>query len=128
MSGTFEIPFHVRSKDAPKWISGVNEETRCSDVVLALIQGKKSSHKRLDPDDLVLVEQWRGVERVLDPDAKVLKLWRAWGEERAHVKFVLKRSVTKRRRAAKIRRRNSNCSNLSDVHPNKFTGGKFCFA
>ena len=40
---------------------------------------------------LVLVEQWRGVERPLSNSSRVVKLWQAWGEERSQVRFVVKR-------------------------------------
>ena len=34
---------------------------------------------------LALVEQWRGVERPLSAQSRILKLWNAWGEEKSQV-------------------------------------------
>ncbi len=118
MTTTAEIPFHVRARDPPKWVSGVNEDTRCSDVVATLAATKKGHHQ-LRAEDLVLVEQWRGVERVLDPDAKVLKLWRAWGHETPHVKFVLKKTKQQRRSRRRNSMSSSVCGGSDTVHPNK---------
>jgi len=96
---------------------------------------------------LVLVEQWRGVERPLSNSSKVVKLWQAWGEERSQVRFVVKRismatstsaggngsggqshatsTTNSRQPRSRPRRRNSRASATSDstkkatdtVHP-----------
>ena len=90
---------------------------------------------------LVLVEQWRGVERPLSNSSRVVKLWQAWGEERSQVRFVVKRisqtnpnttgqgSSLARNTRSRPRRRNSRASATSDstkkatatVHPSALT-------
>jgi len=168
-----EIPFWVH--DRPKWVSGIGKSTTCQDVLHALVLAERkagankgassTSHQHLPgadiskkkeakeeeiasreiSKDLVLVEQWRGVERPLSNSSKVVKLWQAWGEERSQVRFVVKRiSMTTqstasgggsggqpqatssgRQTRSRPRRRNSRASATSDstkkatdtVHP-----------
>ena len=100
-----EIPFWFH--DRPKWVSGINKHTTCQDILHSLVRahvdksstatggGNKGRLSDYDvkrtANQLALVEQWRGVERPLSDSSKILKLWLAWGEERAQVKFVVKR-------------------------------------
>ncbi len=90
-----EIPVYLRSRDRPKFVSGLQEDTTCRQVLESLLLLSEESCR---VEDFVLVEQWRGVERPLAPDSRLLSLWDAWGEERARVRFVVKR-VRRRRRA-----------------------------
>ncbi|TRY74052.1 hypothetical protein TCAL_14143 [Tigriopus californicus] len=92
-----EIPFWFH--DRPKWVSGITKYTTCQDVLHSLVRSHvvKSRKKLAEAEikatsqQLVLVEQWRGVERPLSNSSRVLKLWSAWGEERSQVRFVVKR-------------------------------------
>ena len=118
----YEIPFWLRSSDKPKWVSGIDGNTSCSDVLISLLSAKlgadpPSSSKIVR--DFTLVEQWRGVERALSRSSKILKLWLAWGEEKDHVKFVVKRIKTDKsllsgekttKQRHRVRRRNSGLS------------------
>jgi len=167
-----EIPFWVH--DRPKWVSGISKSTTCQDVLHALvlaerkagankanqhlpgvpgadiIKKKEAKEEELASREiskgLVLVEQWRGVERPLSNSSKVVKLWQAWGEERSQVRFVVKRismttggsgggqnhampSTSSSRTRSRPRRRNSRASATSDstkkatdtVHPSALT-------
>lgn len=169
-----EIPFWVH--DRPKWVSGISKSTTCQDVLHALvlaerkagvnkanqhlpgvpgadiIKKKEAKEEELASREiskgLVLVEQWRGVERPLSNSSKVVKLWQAWGEERSQVRFVVKRismttggsggaqnhampstSSSSRQTRSRPRRRNSRASATSDstkkatdtVHPSALT-------
>ena len=153
-AATYEIPFWLRSTEKPKWVSGIDHATSCSDVLISLLSSKLGSESGGGPAspskiarDFTLVEQWRGVERALSRSSKILKLWLAWGEEKDHVKFVVKRihSSSKTTTAAsssaaagssqprdkpvkqrhRVRRRNSGSSSIvssrvSDtLHPKK---------
>ena len=99
-----EIPFFFH--DRPKWVSGISRQTTCQDVLLSLVKSHLSKRggetnnnddkkNNEDPStiskQLVLVEQWRGVERPLSGASRILKLWQAWGEERSQVRFIVKR-------------------------------------
>lgn len=127
---TFEIPFHLRSAEPAKWVSGIDHNTTCQDVVVILMQEMGKSVRMAD--NYLLVEQWRGIERVLAPNAKVLKLWHSWRDESSQVKFVVKKVVGKARnedyvphKRRPLRRRNSgsNSSRASDtLHPRKMQG------
>ena len=147
-----EIPFWFH--DRPKWVSGITRHTTCQDIIHSLVKthlakGYSNNSKttaqlpdlRSTCQQLVLVEQWRGVERPLSNSSRILKLWQAWGEEQGQVKFIVKRivnsnsDVTARSNLAingnsashisshrKTRRRNSKLtssrSSLADtVHP-----------
>ena len=50
------------------------------------------SRRDVSLNRLFLVEEWRGVVKPLHPDSKIKKLWEAWGEERSHVQFIVKKS------------------------------------
>ncbi len=103
-----EIPFWFH--DRPKWVSGISRHTTCADVLQSLLRAHAAKNAVHGVDtatgappppppppsaaavkQLVLVEQWRGVERPLSHQSKVLKLWQAWGEEQPQVRFVVKR-------------------------------------
>jgi len=88
-----EIPFWLYP-DKPKWVSGVQPHTTCHDILLSLIRSdptKTFSEDEVHCGHLVLLEQWRGVEKPLGHRAKILKIWNAWGKERHEVRFVVKR-------------------------------------
>ncbi len=90
--GAHEIPFYVHG--AQKWVSGITYDTTCSNVLDSLIvaaSGKSGDGSNRLRGCYVLVEQWRGVERQLSLSSHILKLWLAWGDERQHVKFVVKK-------------------------------------
>ncbi len=101
-----EIPFWFH--DRQKWVSGISGRTTCQDVLQSLVRAARAKAKasssssvssnranRGNDEDvhatarqLVLVEQWRGVERPLAGTSRILKLWQAWGEERKQVQLV----------------------------------------
>ncbi|XP_041111157.1 ras association domain-containing protein 9 [Polyodon spathula] len=77
-----------------KVVSGLTKHTTCSDVVQALIEEHQTiaGDKSLligSPREYCLVERWRGFERALPPLTRILRLWRAWGDEKAYIQFVL---------------------------------------
>lgn len=98
-----EIPVWVRGEQ--RWISGLNEETTCGQLVEALLrdeglkeeveveedngdddataaEGKKDTIKL---NQYVISEKWRRVEQVLSSSTKVLKIWNTWGESQSEV-------------------------------------------
>lgn len=77
-----------------KVVCGVSKHTTCADVVQALLEDHKTAaeDKRSlqgEPKDYCLLERWKGFERALPPLTRILRLWRAWGDERPFVQFVL---------------------------------------
>ena len=88
-----EIPFWFH--DRPKWVSGISRQTTCHDVLHSLVKShaaknptsslRSAEDVRAAAQQLVLVEQWRGVERPLSGTSRIYKLWQAWGEERSQV-------------------------------------------
>lgn len=118
--GDFEIPIYIRSQESPKWVSGIERSTTCQDILESVLRSKVGPDA--DLNHYTLVEHWRGVERPLSRNSKILKLWLAWGDEQNHVKFVVKKTrvkdqeqenlTTKKsaRTRNKVRRRNSNSS------------------
>ena len=115
-----------------------------------IIKKKESKEEELASREiskgLVLVEQWRGVERPLSNSSRIVKLWQAWGEERSQVRFVVKRismtgngtgngpstsggGTASSKQRSRPRRRNSRASATSDstkkatdtLHPSALT-------
>ncbi|MGH0180348.1 UNVERIFIED_CONTAM: hypothetical protein FKN15_004083 [Acipenser sinensis] len=77
-----------------KVVSGLTKHTTCSDVVQALLEEHQNTagDKSLligSPREYCLVERWRGFERALPPLTRILRLWKAWGDEKAYLQFVL---------------------------------------
>ncbi|XP_025030092.1 ras association domain-containing protein 9 isoform X2 [Python bivittatus] len=77
-----------------KIVSGLTKRTTCMQVVEALLEEHQATfaEKRFlfgQPKDYCIIEKWRGSERVLPPLTKMLRLWKAWGEEQPNLHFVL---------------------------------------
>ncbi|XP_029438882.1 ras association domain-containing protein 10 isoform X2 [Rhinatrema bivittatum] len=82
-----------------KLVSGLSRRTTCAEVVRVLLDehngrpgGAPGGLLSGAPHAYCLVEKWRGFERSLPNATKLLRLWTAWGEEQANVRFVLVRS------------------------------------
>ena len=109
-----EIPFWVY--DRPKWVSGITSSTSCEDILksLSAFLPEKDVHV-----NLILTEKWRDVERPLSAEAKILKIWTAWGDEQKFVKFVLKRVSQRsiRENHRKRLRRRGSVSSVDELHP-----------
>ncbi|XP_061495611.1 ras association domain-containing protein 9 isoform X2 [Rhineura floridana] len=77
-----------------KIVSGLTKRTTCTQVIEALLEEHEVTfaEKRFlfgQPKDYCIIEKWRGSERVLPPLTKMLRLWKAWGEEQPNLHFVL---------------------------------------
>jgi len=94
----------VRVGTEEKEISGLTRKTTCAEVLEALFKDEQTfrSLNRLQESisnenirDMVknyaIMEDWRGCEKALSPQTKILAVWRAWGEEQCNVKFLLKK-------------------------------------
>lgn len=101
-----------------KEISGLTRKTTCRDVLLALLTDKKADlqllldqGQDLTQDDFeilnstkvkelakefVIIENWRGCEKVLSRRTRILMVWQAWGNEQKHVTFSLKKDKDNR--------------------------------
>lgn len=91
-SGEREIVVWVCQEE--KIVSGLTKRTTCTQVVEALLEEHQATfaEKRFlfgQPKDYCIIEKWRGSERVLPPLTKMLRLWKAWGEEQPNLHFVL---------------------------------------
>ncbi|XP_052457025.1 ras association domain-containing protein 10-like [Carassius gibelio] len=75
-----------------KLVSGLSKRTSCEDVIRVLL-GEQNPEQRVSlsgsPQSYCIVEKWRGFERILPNNTKILRLWSAWGEEQENVRFVL---------------------------------------
>ncbi|XP_008109107.1 ras association domain-containing protein 9 isoform X2 [Anolis carolinensis] len=76
-----------------KIVSGLTKRTTCLQVIEALLEEHQATfaEKKFlfgQPKDYCIVEKWRGSERVLPPLTKMLRLWKAWGEEQPNLQFV----------------------------------------
>ncbi|XP_077195080.1 ras association domain-containing protein 9 isoform X1 [Paroedura picta] len=94
-TGEREITVWVCQEE--KIVSGLTKRTTCTDVIEALLEEHQASlsEKRFlfgQPKDYCIIEKWRGSERVLPPLTKMLRLWKAWGEEQTNLQFVLVKS------------------------------------
>ncbi|XP_020849168.1 ras association domain-containing protein 9 isoform X1 [Phascolarctos cinereus] len=77
-----------------KIVCGLTKRTTAADVIQALLEEHEATlgEKRFlfgQPSDYCIIEKWRGSERVLPPLTKILRLWKAWGEEQPNMHFVL---------------------------------------
>ena len=126
-----EIPVRLFSSDLTvKWVSGVDTITTCRDVLEAVFLSDARCRSR-DVDEYVLMEQWRGVEKALSPESKILGIWSSWSHEQNNVQFVVKRIKSRNvnnpgnssKRRPLRRRRNSTSSTTSrtsdTLHPKK---------
>jgi len=86
-----EIPVKIGRKT--KWISGINETTKCVDIVTGVL--KAESLLDVSESDVsihyALVEMWRGVTKVLSGNSPILRIWKAWADEQSNVCFIVKR-------------------------------------
>lgn len=121
-----EIPVWVGGLQ--KWITGLTKKTTCEDIVRALLraEGRPTAEEK-DWCHYVIVERWRKVERPLDSKSKILKVWKAWGEEQSNVKLTLKRLPpvtpkevkTARKRPNSKFWRNEVAKTTTTIHPRK---------
>uniref|UniRef100_A0A8C0WE21 Ras association domain-containing protein 9 n=1 Tax=Castor canadensis TaxID=51338 RepID=A0A8C0WE21_CASCN len=77
-----------------KIVCGLTKRTTSADVIQALLEEHETTlgEKRFllgKSSDYCIVEKWRGSERVLPPLTRILKLWKAWGDEQTNMQFVL---------------------------------------
>jgi len=86
-----EIPVKI-GRDT-KWISGINENTKCVDIVTGVLQA--ANLLDVCESDVnthyALVEMWRGVTKVLKGNSPILRIWKAWADEQPNVCFIVKR-------------------------------------
>ncbi len=120
-----EIPFWVYG-DRPKWVSGITPSTSCHDILESLSNFLPGDSLQHQSNKLVLTEKWHDVERPLSSDAKILHIWKAWGDEQKFVKFVVKRvsqksssggSSNHRKRLRPRRGSVSSVASLDELHP-----------
>ncbi|KAH6936286.1 hypothetical protein HPB50_015216 [Hyalomma asiaticum] len=90
-----EIPVWVGG--VQKWVTGVGRRTTCEEVVRALLASSRSSRKSGsqgvyhggDPQQYALVEVCpRGIERRLEGDSRILKLWNSEDDVRLSLRRV----------------------------------------
>ncbi|XP_075733258.1 ras association domain-containing protein 10 [Rhipicephalus microplus] len=90
-----EIPVWVGG--VQKWVTGVGRKTTCEEVVRALLASSRSSRKSAsqgvyhgaDPLQYALVEVCpRGIERRLEGDSRILKLWNSEDDVRLSLRRV----------------------------------------
>lgn len=77
-----------------KIVCGLTKRTTSIDVIQALLEEHEATfgEKRFllgKASDYCIVEKWRGSERALPPLTRILKLWKAWGDEQPNMQFVL---------------------------------------
>ncbi|XP_076012244.1 ras association domain-containing protein 10 [Genypterus blacodes] len=77
-----------------KLVLGLSRRTTCADVVTVLLEDQHASSPASASSSArsqayCIVEKWRGFERILPKQTKILRLWDAWGDEQQKVKFVL---------------------------------------
>jgi len=86
-----EIPVKIGKNT--KWISGINENTKCVDIVTGVLQA--ANLLDVCESDVnthyALVEMWRGVTKVLNGNSPILRIWKAWADEQPNVCFIVKR-------------------------------------
>ncbi|KAK6625839.1 hypothetical protein RUM43_006138 [Polyplax serrata] len=82
-----EIPIWVNGEI--RWLSGIDKKTTCKDIVQVLLEGEGIDKSEVK--DFTIMERWRKVERPLDENSKILKIWSHWGFEKKEVRLCLRR-------------------------------------
>ncbi len=98
-------------------MTGLGRRTTCDDIIYALLRSDANPNEFIDVTNYAIIERWRGVERPLKGRTKILKVWRAWGGERRHVAFYVRKykshldvSIDLPIKSRRPRRSNSQCS------------------
>ena len=121
-----------------KEISGLNRKTTCAEVIEALLNDKQTevladrensqevpecasdtaNSKNLQElaKNYVIVENWRGCEKPLPSQTRILSVWRAWGKEQCHVRFSLKKDKSSRFRVGRYKEEFPD-GDTSFIHP-----------
>jgi len=86
-----EIPVKIGRQI--KFISGVNNFTKCSDIIVEVLKSLNilECEEAEVNQHYALLESWRGVTKLLSGNSLILRIWRAWSAEQEHVSFVVKR-------------------------------------
>ena len=116
---TLELPIHVGG--CQKWVTGLGRRTTCDDIIYALIRHEANPNEYVDVTNFAIFERWRGVERPLKGRTKILKVWKAWGAERHHVQFYVRKysspldvSIDLPVKSRRSRKSHSHCSKHRD--------------
>ncbi|XP_074660843.1 uncharacterized protein LOC141913266 [Tubulanus polymorphus] len=86
-----EIPVWINGSE--KLMTGLTKRTTCDDIVYSLLrhEGLNADEVDVDVHNHMIFEKWRKVERPLEGRAKIVKVWKAWGPEKRHVKFTIRK-------------------------------------
>lgn len=72
-----------------RWVTGLTKRTTCDDVIYALLYND-GKHEDERTDKYTIYERWRDVERPLQGRTKILKIWRAWGDEQRNIQLTMR--------------------------------------
>jgi len=74
-------------------LDGLSRRSTVKDVLEQLAE-----QLNLDPAKWVIVERWRGTQKILPPRTRILRVWHAWCNEQVNVQFWLQRANHKNSR------------------------------
>ena len=116
---TLELPIHIGG--CQKWVTGLGRRTTCDDIIYALLRHETNPNEYVKVTNFAIFERWRGVERPLKGRTKILKVWKAWGAERHHVQFFVRKysspldvSIDLPVKSKRSRKSHSHCSKHKD--------------
>ena len=116
---TLELPIHIGG--CQKWVTGLGRRTTCDDIIYALLRHETNPNEYVKVTNYAIFERWRGVERPLKGRTKILKVWKAWGAERHHVQFYVRKysspldvSIDLPVKSKRSRKSHSHCSKHRD--------------
>ena len=105
-----------------KEISGLTRRTTCAEVLEALFKDEQTFHSlsqfqestgnknlRDTLKNYVIMEDWRGCEKALSAQTRILAVWKAWGDEQCNVRFSLKRDKDLGFNQGGVEKRNCDC-------------------
>ena len=96
-----------------KWVTGLTKRTTCDDVLYALLHHEGNPNDCVDVSSFAIFERWREVERPLRGRTKILKVWRAWGEEGSTVRFSVRKLETPLDTSSEVAKTKRTRKNLS---------------
>lgn len=89
--GTDVVELPVWIGGCEKWVTGLTKRTTCDDIIYALLQHDTNPNEDFDVSCFCIFERWRDVERPLRGRTKILKIWKAWGDECRNVRLSVQK-------------------------------------
>ena len=109
--GEEELPVWFAGQE--KRVSGFGRRTCSDDIIFSVLVSVGYDPETIDVRKYVLIECWGDMKRPLGHQDRVMNIWRAWGELKNRVSYVVAKRINKNRGPAAKRvqsRRRRSCA------------------